>query len=104
MLKEMLKDASPTIIKVKPKKMMETVEPSKEYFPNFCLSIKDLPEIEKWEVGKDYAIALKITLTNKSLHEGKEKTGDGSFDIEEIGVLGEDENEPSKETKDYFKE
>lgn len=89
MLKEKLE-------KVKPKKIGMPVEET-EYFPSFSLDTKTLEDIKDWEVGEDYYVVLKLTQKSKNVHEmdGKSHTS-ASFDIKEIGVLGEDEGEGSE--------
>ena len=75
---------------------LEVSKPDKKMLPRFDISLTDLPEAKKWEVGETYEIALKITQTGISQHEGSK--GHVSFDIEGIKVL---ENSPKEKVKRF---
>lgn len=71
------------------KKQKEALSGAMEMKPRFHLSSKDLPEIKKWKIGKEYEISLKVK--QKGMHEeGKEV--DANFEIIEARVCEEKES------------
>lgn len=53
----------------------------KKFFPNFRIELVHLPEAKKWDIGKEYTIALKLKMTGVSISRYQ---NDASFDI--IGI------------------
>jgi len=71
-----------------------------EYYPNFWLDSKTLPDVKDWEIDKDYTVVLKVTMKSKSMNtrgEKKEEVFDGTFDIKEAGVVEVEEEEKNEE-------
>ena len=57
------------------KKQKEVLSSMVEMKPSFHLSSKDLPELKKWKVGKEYDLSLHVR--QKGMHEmGKEMCAD----------------------------
>ena len=74
----------------------ETAGKKELYYPHLSFSEVDLPDIEKWNVGKDYSVVLKITMTGMQTRQGGEMRAD--FDIKEVGVYDskEESSEPGE--------
>jgi hypothetical protein len=53
-------------------------------YPSIEFSEIDLPELKKWEVGKDYTLKMKVT--QKEIREGRSGELYGRFEIKELGV------------------
>lgn len=70
-----------------------------EYMPTLNnISVKKLPEIKKWKVGKEYELCIKVKMTALRDGEYGEKGLNASFEVQNISVEGEDlSREKSKE-------
>jgi hypothetical protein len=65
------------------------------YLPNFRLEKKDMPEIEKWKVGTEYELKVKVRMTGYDEHKSLNSTesrANAEFDI--VGI------EPMKEKEE----
>ena len=54
------------------------------------ISVKQLPEIKKWKVGKEYELCVKAKMTALKDGEYGEKGLNASFEVQNISVEGED--------------
>lgn len=96
MLKKMLEEK---LKKVIPKKT-EMVEEASEMYPTLFLSSDALPEIEDFEVGKDYELVLKVEQKSKNMRkEGKNNVCSAEFSIKKAGVLESKEDNKSIKEK-----
>lgn len=65
-----------------------SLEPSKENYPHFGISLNHLPEAKKWEIGETYYITLEIKQTHLDTFENKKtEGGHAGFDITGIEVV-----------------
>lgn len=62
---------------------VESTTPEKIYFPSFYVDSKQMPDIDNWEVGKEYTITVKVKMCSYSLSEREDK----SMSSAEIEVL-----------------
>lgn len=74
--------------KVHPLEGMEGPASVEKMYPMIHLTELDLPEIKDWEVGKDYAIVLKVT--QKEKREVMGGMMEAHFDIKEVGDATEE--------------
>ena len=97
MLKEMLK-------KIKPETYDEPSMGSPEaYYPSFCLSSDNLPEVKDWDIDKDYYLVMKVTSKSKSMMtKGKKEVYESSFDIKEVGVKEIEEKKEDNSLKQMY--
>ncbi len=86
---------------VKPRKMENIDVPTGEIYPTVCLNDKALPEIKDWEVGEEYYLVLKVEQTRKDMNsdDGGENWH-ADFNIKEIGVLDDMEDEMMDDEED----
>lgn len=54
---------------------------SEPVYPRFRIDLEHLPEAKKWEVGKEYEIAMKVKMTGISISKFDNSA---EFDIKEI--------------------
>jgi hypothetical protein len=77
--------------KIKPQKIERaevSLEPAREIFPHFGISLEHLPEAKKWKVGETYYVALELKQTDLSVHSRKEEEhGHVGFEITGLEVL-----------------
>ena len=66
---------------------------AKPIHPSFRIELIHLPEAKKWEIGKEYKIALKLKMTGISISRYQ---NDAEFEIHAIGI-GSSHNEEEKE-------
>lgn len=67
----------------------------REFYPHLHLSLKHLPEAEKWKIGETYYVLLELKQTDLSVHSHKEETnGNAGFEITGLEVQ-------KKPKKDY---
>lgn len=68
-----------------------TMKSEEDYKPTLNgISVKQLPEIKKWKVGKEYELCIKVKMTALRDGEYGEKGLSASFEIQNISVEGED--------------
>lgn len=80
---------------IKPKKnetMMDSpAKVSNEpMYPHFRIELMHLPEAKKWEIGKEYKIAMTLKMTGISISKFQ---NDVEFDIKEIGTSSSEEKD-----------
>lgn len=91
---------------IKPESRLDPEEPKELQFPTFSIGLKHLPEAEKWNVGDDYVVSLKLQMTTLSKGEslGEKSEGSASFNVLGIDVIDEEgkqaEPEETKEEKE----
>lgn len=54
---------------------------TKKFYPRFRIELVHLPEAKKWDIGKEYSVALKLKMTGISISRFQ---NDAEFDI--IGI------------------
>jgi len=72
---------------VEPEKMGDEPMASHEYYPSVNFNLKQLPESKNWKVGKDYYLAIKVTMTSYS---ESEEHSNANFEVKEVGVINKD--------------
>lgn len=75
---------------------MSPISSDDKHFPKLTISLKDLPEAGKWEIGQEYELGLKVKQT--SLRKEKDGSGDVTFDI--IAVDPEEDDEDMEDESD----
>ena len=77
---------------VKPEDRFLPEEATNLDFPSFSIGLKHLPEAEKWKVGDEYEIALRLRMTriSKGGIDGENSDGSVGFDVVGIDVKRED--------------
>ena len=80
---------------VKPENRLTPEEANTINFPSFSIGLKHIPEAEKWKVGDEYEIALRLRMTRISKEGRDVENSDGSvgsvgFDVIGIDVKRED--------------
>ncbi len=69
------------VAKTKPKYMIEESK-LPYYLPSFSLSSKQMPEIRKWDVGKNYKLVIEVNMRSKNENERDGNTdASGSLEI-----------------------
>ena len=63
---------------------MSDMSPEKEWYPHLDLSSDEIPEIKKWEVGKNYKIVLEVRQVSK--REDKDKKISACLEVRKVGV------------------
>lgn len=70
-----------------PEKMLYPEVAAGPYHPSFYVDSKQMPEIDKWEVGKEYVITVKVKMCSYNLNESeKNSRSSASFDMIEYGT------------------
>lgn len=67
------------------------------HLPTFSVTVKDLPEIKNWQVGKKYMVEMEVEMTSSS-KEAWERELTARFEIHKIGCEDEDD-EMTKQAK-----
>ena len=82
--------------KIKPISYKEEMpmDENKERYPHLNLSLTDLPEAKKWEIGETYEVVLHLKQTSLNARGDK---GDVGFDIVKIAVENSDDEANEKE-------
>ena len=77
---------------VKPENRLTPEEVNTINFPSFSIGLKHIPEAEKWKVGDEYEIALRLRMTriSKGGIDGENSDGSVGFDVVGIDVKRED--------------
>ena len=56
------------------------------FLPSFSVTVKDLPEIKGWKVGKKYMLEMEVEMTSMSKDEYMDKSFiEARFKIHKIG-------------------
>ena len=71
---------------IKPENRLEPTEIKQADYPSFSIGLKHLPEAEKWKVGDDYKVSLKLRMKKLSKAEAQGEQSDGSVEFDIIGV------------------
>lgn len=87
---------------IKPENRLSPEEPKELEFPTFSIGLKHLPEAEKWTVGDEYEVSLKLKMKTLSKGEdmGERSEGLASFDIIGIDVDREQQMEEINKEKE----
>ena len=73
-------------IKVKTEKKLMEEAPLEKIWPTFRLDLEHLPEAKKWDIGKEYRLALEVELTGLNIEE-EERHSDARFNIKGVAIL-----------------
>jgi hypothetical protein len=82
-----------------PADWMREMPSSSKVFPSFHVDEREMPEIDGWEVGKEYVLNIKVKMTNK------DEYSDGRDTCARLEVLAyedktpKDDNDPSTPKK-----
>lgn len=71
------------------------METNTKYYPHLSLKLSDIPEAEKWEIGKQYTVGIVVEMTG--LSKGEDRS---SVDFEILAVKAGEETGGFKDEDD----